>query len=347
MSNITPRLIPKQREPPKSGNVLMGQQTYLLGRSPLRCYYYNKQGRGRWSSADRAVYGMRWNAYLVSGKATPMFERLQHERLQSASGLMKEIETKKSRDRSGTLSLEAYEKRSHTKKAARTKLSIETEKPQEQQIVPISRHTGFRHLHALKAEGHTEGSVLQMEARRDGRNARNAIPESRVEADIETLARKEQIDSKQGALQPEVRERKQDYAIARGETIVPRNQGSQHIQETKIHDARIEQPTDPLSFNYDEPRPETLQKTPKIAGNEAMSFSISITEKPANDNHVPNEPEPEAFFSLPVQVSARLSAPLETSQQDMERTRRVGYISSRRRRSFQLLIAQGAAALPQ
>ncbi len=44
---------------------------YILGRSPLRSFYYTKGARGKWHTAERVTRGTKWNAYLCSGTAIP------------------------------------------------------------------------------------------------------------------------------------------------------------------------------------------------------------------------------------------------------------------------------------
>jgi hypothetical protein len=50
---------------------LKKRPAYLLGRSPLKSFYYTKGARGKWHTADRVLLGMRWNHYLCSGDAIP------------------------------------------------------------------------------------------------------------------------------------------------------------------------------------------------------------------------------------------------------------------------------------
>jgi hypothetical protein len=54
-------------EPPR----LKRPKTYLLGRSPLRAFYYTKGARGKWHTARRVTDGTGWNAFLCSGTAIP------------------------------------------------------------------------------------------------------------------------------------------------------------------------------------------------------------------------------------------------------------------------------------
>ena len=54
-------------EPPR----IKRPRVYILGRSPLRAFYYTKTARGRWHTASRVTEGTRWNHYLCSGKAIP------------------------------------------------------------------------------------------------------------------------------------------------------------------------------------------------------------------------------------------------------------------------------------
>lgn len=51
--------------------MLKTPQVYILGRSPLKGFYYTKGARGKWHTASRVTSGTKWNHYLCSGKAIP------------------------------------------------------------------------------------------------------------------------------------------------------------------------------------------------------------------------------------------------------------------------------------
>lgn len=52
-------------------------RAFSVRRAPWTRFYYCKAARGRWHRVERILRGMRWNAYLFYGTATPHFKPLE------------------------------------------------------------------------------------------------------------------------------------------------------------------------------------------------------------------------------------------------------------------------------
>jgi hypothetical protein len=324
MSKITLRHIAKV---PESGRILKGQKTYLLSRSPLRCYYYNKQVRGRWSTADRAIYGMRWNAYLASGKVTPKFENIHSERLPGiVKGLMKEIEAKKLASISVLNAFSGKTERVSMPGAGRGRENetcrVSGEQPEPvDRVIPISRHVKFRHLHIVRTQVQEEPQVSNVRIIKD----RAARPEQAVDSPqhkvgpLKSGKREVKLEIAQivpaeehtvmAAAQPGILSYIKERGERRGEM------GIFHRQEHKA-------PKMPVWHNCEEPQMQIFK----------IALGI-LPGTPENDNALPHGPEPIAQAAMAAR-SIKVGA-------------KVGYISSSRRAVIRLKTAQGAADLPQ
>lgn len=80
-------------EPPR----LKKLKTCLLGRSPLRAFYYPKGVRGKWNTADRIMRGTRWNAYLCYGLRIPKPGQNEISRAPPVDGLLKDLKARSER----------------------------------------------------------------------------------------------------------------------------------------------------------------------------------------------------------------------------------------------------------
>ncbi|HSB47230.1 MAG TPA: hypothetical protein VLD37_04385 [Candidatus Bilamarchaeum sp.] len=351
MVEITPRLIAKppgpgklksvRREPeelPKFGNALRGQQTYLSSKSPLRCYYYNKQVRGRWSSAERSITGMRWNAYLVSGKTLPKLEPLAPQKMQVVKGIMREIEAGKEKKSPPAIDLGGRGEgraglcKAGSKNDARHPESFggmetgESRPPPQSRKNRTHRQTGTCSTrNEMGARGHDEyaESPRKLASHPEFRHLRIVRETSQREADVlEIRPGVRKSGNMETPLQSE----------ARGHTF-------QQAATIELHEPLSAPPAHTASgaevkvtlVHGDADEPALAHSTPPAALLAHMTASFRPGAfPPANDTFVPHEPWP------PCAVSARASQHQE-----------VGYISSARRRAFQLKCAQGAAALPQ
>jgi len=75
--------------------VFKGPKVALSRRHILRGYYYAKSARGKWMSAERAMCGSRWNWYMCRGRTTPKFKPPETHTSPFSTGLLKTVETKK------------------------------------------------------------------------------------------------------------------------------------------------------------------------------------------------------------------------------------------------------------
>lgn len=68
------------------GRVAKGPGVYISSRSMWRGYWYAKSASVKWNRADQVLTGMRWNYYMNSGKATPLFDHHPAQAMPSAAG---------------------------------------------------------------------------------------------------------------------------------------------------------------------------------------------------------------------------------------------------------------------
>ncbi|MFN7991196.1 MAG: hypothetical protein U0R44_03480 [Candidatus Micrarchaeia archaeon] len=139
-------------EPARRYQPLEGQKTYLSGRSMHRCFYYNKGVTAKWNSADRVVFGMRWNYYLASGRITPIFSPLEPLRAGMMDGRLKPM----ARDGENEFGfpLQCTKQPGPARAGEHAGMSRPAREDEgtssECPVIPIRRHRSFRPLRIVK-----------------------------------------------------------------------------------------------------------------------------------------------------------------------------------------------------
>ena len=93
------------------------QKVVLPRRHILRCSDYAKCVRGKWISAERAISGSRWNWYMCRGRTSPKAKPPEVQKTQFSEGTMKEIEVKKGKKRALEKEMETHDANTETRPA--------------------------------------------------------------------------------------------------------------------------------------------------------------------------------------------------------------------------------------
>ena len=321
------RPIPRREE----RRVIAGQKTYLPSKSPLRCYYYAKQDRARWSTADRSVQGMRWNYYMLKGR-TPLFSHIEHDHLPPAAQRMREIAGRSPKvgetaRRAEDLPKAGHKAGSKIPEAPRAGIGRGREPGghPEKSVIPISRHPEFRHLRVVSPDNKFSASVVPIGSGRSPGSAIGAPGQSR-QVPVTVSA------SFPLALfaQASVEERAENTCAAA--PVITMAKATHESQEGQLQ---------PEEFRVHIIRTPDIRAEPARDAAPAQPVSVFLIV-PGNDNARPGGPdEPQHIGAAAEMPRVSFSvAPRGTGK-------KIGYISSPQKKVAQLKLASGAASVPQ
>ena len=354
------------------GRYLKKQRTYLRRRHPLRCFYYAKHAKGRGKRVETILMGMKWNYYLRYGKTIPKIKPLQPPKFPPVvSGLMKNRKWRaykllrqeiKAQEKSKTgfaiknVPVRNWKETEYPAADLKHKIFIKDHKeiskdkpPKEVKYrkaemkckevwaavvheertdsprIPKLRHRVFaaspvtiKHSapekNTKKTETRTERHapvVHHQKASREEHHAKAEKPKA-AKADVKIRAPAPQA--------PLIIQR-----IRKSEIIVP------VIAPRTVHAEKTKKP-EPAALRIMVRRPATKVKSRRRPAKEIIAaITEKITGKAASRKEI-------------TQTAFRASAPKPESPRAERKD--VGYISSYRKKYFQLKVAKGADALP-
>lgn len=325
-----------KEEKPKQSKT-EGQKVYLPSRHILRGYWYAKKAIGIWGTADRVVYGMKWNYYLIRGLNTPKPAAHEGHSAQFIDGTLRALVVgKEHKFRPASSSAENIANDNHAAKVDGIPII------REPQVIPIATHPSFRRLRIVRFEATREDALVldicSHSAIAPYGNLRRTYPKI---ASVEALDHHSEV-IEQDSFTPgcSIKTRHQEDNVKPSDRIV----GNGLIKATQSASLQEHVPTElpavlaSISLSSVSHCIANDVSATALPGRHTLTFEVVPSSNPAHD----------VAFSASVEVGGVSSANATAIHiPTIARPKRTPYLASGKKRFIRLRIAAGAAAVPE